>query len=279
VYWTPHYNLPLFARTQRLVVTVQDVCHLALPEMTGGPVRRAYARLMLDQVRRRAHGVLFSSHFSRREMERLVGAPSAPTAVSPLAVSGEWWNTKDQSFRLMDGPYFVYVGNFKRHKNIPALLSGFRQVADRIPHSLVLIGRSKGLRVDPAVQQALAGLERRVLLAGEVDDVTLRAYVAHATAFVTASLYEGFGLPPLEAMAAGCPCVVSNAASLPEVCGDAALYCDPRDASSIAARLLEIATNDSARACLIGKGRERARQFTWKRCAEDTVALLEQTLA
>jgi glycosyltransferase involved in cell wall biosynthesis len=107
----------------------------------------------------------------------------------------------------------------------------------------------------------------------------LRQHVAHADAFVTASLYEGFGLPPLEAMAAGRPCVVSSAGSLPEVCGDAALYCDPRSRESIAARLLEIATDEPLRARLIARGRARAQELSWDRCAARTAALFDTVLA
>jgi len=96
---------------------------------------------------------------------------------------------------------------------------------------------------------------------------------------VTASLYEGFGLPPLEAMAAGCPCLVSEAGSLPEVCGDAALYCDPRDESGVASRIVEIATDAELRNRLIASGRARARDFTWERCATATLAELDRAVA
>jgi glycosyltransferase involved in cell wall biosynthesis len=109
-----------------------------------------------------------------------------------------------------------------------------------------------------------------------VDDALLRRYVAWADALVLPSHYEGFGLPPLEAMACGCPAIVSDRASLPEICGDAALYCNPDDADDIAARMLEAATSEATRARLREQGLARAREFTWDRCARETVALIER---
>lgn len=282
LYWAPHYNIPLFMRARPLVVTVHDVCHLALPELTGGFLRRSYARMMFQSVRRRARGLLFVSEFSRNEMNRLVGRGDngALSVVSHNAVDETWWRARELApSRPIAEPYFVYVGNMKRHKNVPALLRAFRAVADRVPHKLVIIGRREGLRADPAIEPEARQLGERVLFTGEIDNPDLRRYVAHAHAFVTASLYEGFGLAPLEAMAAGCPCVVSTAGSLPETCGDAALYCDPHSERSITEKLLQIATEEETRQRLIARGRERAKQFTWERSAERTATLLERALA
>ena len=111
---------------------------------------------------------------------------------------------------------------------------------------------------------------------GLVDDALLKRYVACAEALVLPSFYEGFGLPPLEAMACGCPAIVSNRASLPEVCGDAALYCNPDDVEDIAARMLEVAGDEALRAQLREKGLARARRFTWDRCARETLAVIER---
>jgi glycosyltransferase involved in cell wall biosynthesis len=112
-----------------------------------------------------------------------------------------------------------------------------------------------------------------------VDDALLKRYVACADALVLPSFYEGFGFPPLEAMACGCPSIVSDRASLPEICGDAALYCNPDDAGDIAARMIEVATNEALRDELREKGLARARRFTWDRCARETVALIERLQA
>ena len=278
VFWAPHYNIPLLLR-HRIVVTVHDVCHLALPETTGGWLKQSYARVMFSQVGRRAATILFDSEVSRGELGRFAAARGR-TAVAPLGVDESWFCARTSApERPLADPYLVYVGNWKRHKNIPALLRAFNRVLDRIPHRLVLIGRSEGLNADPAIDRELSALGERVLTTGEISAPALRRWVAHAAALVTASLYEGFGLPPLEAMAAGCPCLVSEAGSLPEVCGDAALYCDPRDESGVASRIVEVATDAELRNRLIASGRARARDFTWERCATATLAELDRAVA
>jgi glycosyltransferase involved in cell wall biosynthesis len=282
LYWAPHYNIPLLMRGRPFVVTIHDVCHLALPELMGGALRSGYARWLLKAARGRARRVLFDSEFTRRETVRLLGAGEngIKGTVAHLAADEEWTHAREQApTRPLPEKYFLYVGNIKRHKNVPLLLRAFGNVRDRIPHRLVLIGRREGLRVDPGVAAEAARLGERVLFLGEVSKGLVRRYVAHAEALVTASLYEGFGLPPLEAMAAGCPCIVSSAGSLPEVCGDAALYCDPSDESSVSARLLEIATAPHVREQLIARGRRRAAQFSWQASAATTAAALEGALA
>jgi glycosyltransferase involved in cell wall biosynthesis len=276
VYWAPHYNIPVLL-SKRLAVTIHDVCHIAVPEPGNGALRRTYAQFMLGSVRRRARVILFDSEFSQSEMRRLVGDPAGAFTVAHLAVDDDWFAARERfPDRPMPEPYLLYVGNIKRHKNVPMLLRAFRDIQDRIPHTLVLIGRSVGLRGDPEVDSAARDSGPRVVFAGELPTEQVQRYVAHADACVTASLYEGFGLPALEAMAAGSPCLVSSAGSLPEICGNAAIYCDPRDRASIAGRMYDIATDASLRQRLVARGRERARQFSWDRCAAATAQLLER---
>ena len=277
LYWAPHYNIPLLL-SKRLAVTIHDVCHLAIPEMVGG-IGRAYARFMLGRVRRHARAILFDSSFSRQEMQRFVGEPDGSAAIAHLAVDDDWYTARARwKDRPLPEPYLVYVGNMKRHKNVPMLLRAFRDVQARIPHRLVLIGRGEGLRADPEIASEMRTLDGRVVVAGEIATDQLQRYVAHADACLTASRYEGFGLPALEAMASGCACLVSRAGSLPEICGDAALYVDPHDQASIADGIVRIATDPGLRATLVAKGSERARQFSWDRCADETVSLLSRAL-
>lgn len=278
LYWAPNYEVPALLRMP-LVVTVHDVNHLALPELLGSRVRRLYARWMLRSSLRRARRVLFDSAFTRDETRRLTGDEGAKGTVVHLGVDEAWHRAREMSTRPLAEPYFLYVGNIKRHKNVPFLLRAFARVQDRLPHRLVLLGRTEGLRVDPGVAPALADLGGRVALLGEVPPEIVMRYTAHAEAFVTASLYEGFGLPALEAMAAGTPCIVSRAGSFPEVCGDAARYADPRDESSFAEAMNELATNPALRALLVKRGRERASRFRWENAAEATAAVLEKAIA
>ncbi|HYC50057.1 MAG TPA: glycosyltransferase family 1 protein [Gemmatimonadaceae bacterium] len=274
VFWAPHYNVPLAVRAP-LVATIHDVCHLAVHDALDSGIKRTYARVMLDQVRRRARGILFVSEFSRDEMARIVGAPDGIVSIAPNAVAEEWFQGEDSARPLPD-PYLAYVGNWKVHKNVPLLLRAFGRVVQRIPHRLVLVGRRHGLAADPSIEREVARLGDRVVVTGQVEDAEVRRWVRHADALVTASRYEGFGLPPLEAMAAGRPCMVARAGSLPEVCGDAARYCDPHDEASVANALVDIATNHALREELVRKGHVRARAFDWDRSARLAAELLEQ---
>jgi glycosyltransferase involved in cell wall biosynthesis len=172
----------------------------------------------------------------------------------------------------------VYVGSVKPHKNLVTLLAAFASLSPEIPHDLVVVGRRARMTTDAAALREAERMGSRVAITGELAFDDVRAHVAHADLLVMPSLFEGFGLPPLEAMAAGVPCVVSNAASLPEVCGDAAEYCDPRDAASIAAAIRRVLGDPARQAELRERGRARTALFDWDRCAESTLAAMEQAL-
>jgi len=278
LFWSPHYNIPLAWRG-RLVVTVHDVVHLALPQFFGGFHRQAYARFMFRRISRSADAIMTVSEFTRTEFERLLGVPRARPEVVHNGVDREWFDLAP-SPRPYPRPYLLYVGNVKPHKNLGRLLEAFGQLASRTPCDLLLLGKSEGfLTGDSGVQAAAGRLAPRVQLLGTVSQNLLRQYVAHAEALVLPSLYEGFGLPPLEAMACGRPTIVSRAASLPEVCGDAAVYFDPLDATSIAEAILRVLEDPELQETLRSRGLERARRFTWERSAQATLAILERVLA
>jgi glycosyltransferase involved in cell wall biosynthesis len=277
LFWSPHYNIPL-AYTGRLMVTVHDVAHLAMPEFAAGVAKQLYARAMYGAVRRRARAIVFDSVFSRSEFLRLVGGSRGAIEVVHLGID-PIWRRQPAPDRPRARAYIVYVGNVKPQKNLGVLLRAFASIKDSIPHDLVIIGRKDGMRTaDQALAVEARALGDRVELTGEIPFDRLRALVSNADALVAPSLYEGFGLPPLEAMAAGCPCLVSRVASHPEVCGDAASYCNPHDAADVAQALQRLLTDAGLRATLRERGTRRAAQFTWERCADATIGVMERTI-
>ncbi|MGE0358914.1 MAG: glycosyltransferase family 4 protein [Burkholderiales bacterium] len=277
VLWSPQFNIPLAYRG-RLVVTIHDVLHIALPQYMKGLHRRLYARTLLAAVRHKANRIICDSRFTADELGRLVGIRSARIDVIPIGVDESWFSANPGA--RPPRPYFVFVGNVKAHKNVVGLIRAFREVAPKLPHDLVIVGKKQGfITGDRSAEAMAAELGERVRFTGLVEDAEVKRCVAGAEALVLPSFYEGFGLPPLEAMACGCPTIVSAVASLPEVCGDAALYCDPHDAADIAARMIEVATDEALRAMLRAKGMERARRFTWDKCARETLQVLEHTAA
>jgi len=275
--WVPHYNMPLAWRG-RLLVTVHDLAHLALPEVFGRGARRAYACLTFAAVRRRAAGLLYVSRFTRNEFHRLVGAPRGAEWVVPNGVDPAWFEVEAPV--AGERPYFIYVGNVKPHKNLGRLLEAFSTLVGEIPHDLVLAGRRRGfLTGDPEVARRAESLGERVRFAGFLAADQLRRTVAGASALVLPSLYEGFGLPAIEAMACGRPVLAANAGALPEVCGDAALYCDPRDPVDIAAGLRRLATDPELAARLAAAGPPRARRFSWDDTAAAVAVAIRQLVA
>jgi glycosyltransferase involved in cell wall biosynthesis len=173
-------------------------------------------------------------------------------------------------------PFLLYVGNIKPHKNLSRLVDAFGRIKDQIPHDLLLIGQKEGFRTgDQKVEAQSRVLGERIAFTGYLPTERLRDYLAHATALVFPSLYEGFGLPMLEAMACGCAVIASNAASLPEVGGDAALYFEPRLPSEIAAKILEVVQDEALRQSLKKRGLARAREFSWEKTAEETSRVID----
>jgi glycosyltransferase involved in cell wall biosynthesis len=273
--WAPHYNAPVFTR-KPLVVTIHDVGHL-IPSIAPGMLRQTYARTLMTRATQRAAQVICDSTFTKSEIERRLPALKRPARVVHIGVAPEWREPAPPASPHRR-PYLLFVGNVKPNKNLPALMRAFASIASRIEHDLVIVGRRDGLRADQAALELARHLGDRIHVTGEVSDDALRAYVSHASLFVFPSLYEGFGLPPLEAMAAGTPCLVSTAASIPEVCGDAAAYFDPTNETELAGRIRELLSDDQGRARLAQLGRARAATFTWERAAEETARAMEGAL-
>lgn len=278
LFWATHYNIPIFYRGDMLV-TVYDLFHLAMPKLVGGWHKRFYAKLMFNMVRWRALAVLTISHFSKKEFCRFTGPTQQSIYPIHLGVAKAWFHIKP-SARRYSKKYILFVGNVKPHKNLSALVSAFNLICKHIPHDLVIVGKREGFITGDAVVADLAtSLGSRVHFTGYVDDAALHQYFAHAEAMVFPSLYEGFGLPPLEAMAAGCPVLVSNAGPMLEVCGDAALYCDPRNVDDMAQKLFTILNDEPLRMTLRQRGLERASTFTWERCIVQTCDVIRGLLA
>ncbi len=277
LYFATHYNVPLFYRG-KMLVTIYDLFHLAMPDLVGGLHKRLYARAMFNAVRRKASAIITISHFTKKELIRFTGREKQEIYPIHLGVEGSWFNIK-KDVSPHGNAYVLYVGNVKPHKNLSALIKAFGSICDKIPHDLVIVGKKEGfITGDEIVAREAGRLGARVQFTGYVDNGRLQQYFAHADAFILPSFYEGFGLPPLEAMAAGCPVIVANAASLPEVCEDAAIYCDPYSYEDIADKILLIVNDSSLREMLRKKGLAHARHFTWEKCVNETCEVIDKLL-
>lgn len=244
VFHAPHYVVP-FTRVP-VVVTIHDLIHLHQP--LRNPVARIYARVMLRRAVRKARCVLTVSHAVKEQLEAELGARDVRVAGNGVSVPRREPEEPRGTGRKAD--YFLYVGNDKPHKNVGTLV----EAAKRAHVRLVLAG---------AAFERYGGR-------GFVSDEELSRLYANAIALVLPSDEEGFGLPALEAMAHGTAVITSRAPALVEITGDGALHVDGRDADALANAMRRVAGDPSLRADLAAKALERAREFTWKRCAEAT---------
>lgn len=275
--WIPHFNAPL-VYPGKLAVTIHDIAPLALPEILGNAVKRAYAKLLIERATTQAAAILSASEFTSRELQQRLNVDPAKISVAYQGLDASW-QTHATPHREPDNiPYLLYVGNVKPNKNLKLLLEAFAQVQSCLPHRLVLAGRMRGFGTnDDAVLKQAESLGPRVRFTDEIPDSELIALYAGAAALVLPSLYEGFGLPILEAMHLGCPVLCSNAASLPEVAGDAALFFDPHNAESLIQCLLQV-TDQPLMDTLTTAGRTQAALFTYAQCATQTAAVLNPLL-
>ncbi len=272
LFHAPHYVLPPLVSC-RSVVTIHDCIHLMFPQYLPNRIAHVYARASIRLAARRATRVLTVSESSKRDILRFVDVCADKIDVIHNAYDERFGvepREEDvvrvrERYQLHD-EFVLYAGNVKPHKNLERLIQAFDQVRKQgLDHlKLVLIGDeiSKYAALRRAVHQHQ--LHKYVRFLGYLPEETLAVMYRLAGVFVFPSLYEGFGLPPLEAMASGTPVVTSNVSSLPEVAGDAAMLVDPYDPEAIAEAISRVLTDEGLRRDLRQKGLARARQFSWE---------------
>ena len=284
--WSLGYTAPLWAAC-RQVVTIHDMQYLSHPADLSWPAWLATHTLVVQAAERCNH-ILTLSEFSKREIVRHTGV--APEKVTPtlLAAAPEFFTPLPAEALAalrrdvlgFEQPFLLCVANTYPHKNVHRLIEAFGVLSSDIPHRLVLEGRPR--RGEHLVQSALQRLpnRERVMRLEHVDRPTLLALYQAAEVFVFPSLYEGFGLPVLEAMASGTPVVAMRQASVPEVGGENIVYAEQDVATELAARIREVLQlSTAARAAQIAAARARAATFSWERTAASVAAILRATAA
>lgn len=279
----PAHVLPLI-HPRRSVVTVHDLGYLAYPE-AHKPADRRYLAESTRWNARQATAVLADSAATQADLVRAYGVDPAKVRVVYLGRDETLAPVRDGStvaaVRSRYGVaqrYLLYVGTLQPRKNLARVLDAFSRIAGQPAAAgvqLVLAGKRGWLYDDLFAQVNRLGLAARVLFPGYIPDEDLPALLSGALAFVFPSLYEGFGIPVLEAGACGVPVITSNTSSLPEVAGDAALLVDPHDVDAIAAAMLRLVEDDALRAELARRGQENVKRFSWEKCARETLAVLE----
>ena len=268
-------SAPLFKRRQ--VCTFHDAAVFDVPQAYSKAFVRWY-RLLFRMQAWLCRGLLTVSEFSRARLSHHLRIAPAQFGVIPngadhiAAVACDERVLKEH--RLEPGRYLLAVGSGNPSKNFATLLEAFSTLDETSPTHLVVVGGSNDAVF--AAQWPLREQEPAVVKTGRVDDARLKTLYTHARAFVFPSLYEGFGIPPLEAMMCGCAVVASDAASMPEVCGAAAGYFDPTSKVSIGQVLARVLRDDAWHTALCEAGREHVRTFTWKAAAIRLLAELRR---
>jgi glycosyltransferase involved in cell wall biosynthesis len=277
----------IYFKRMKLAVTIHDLIPLVFSQEAKGRqwdlLRAGYLSCL-----HRADLILTDSEWSKRDMVERFGVPSNRIVIAYLGFDSRMFNTlqpgtpPDQDLLRrygIDRPYLLHVGSWQPRKNLHRLIRAFRLWEQRARDSslqLVLCGvRAPRIdRLDELIQEL--SLDGRVIMTGRVADSELVKLYQQALGFAMPSLYEGFGLPPLEAMACGVPVMSSNRSSLPEVLSDAALYFDPESEDEIASAIEKLCSDSALRTRLVSSGLGRVKQFSWEACARATLAAIQE---
>ena len=283
VLFVPAHVIPWPAPVAPAVVTVHDLGYRHYPA-----AHRLSDRLYLDWATRHSaratRRVIADSQATARDLTTFYHTPPDKISVVYPGVDPTLEPVSDEGQRAavrerygIPGAYILHVGSLQPRKNLARLIQAFAQLGDAFPEGcLVLAGRRGWLYDDLFAEVKRLGLGERVIFSGYVDDGDRATLYSGARVFAFPSLYEGFGFPVLEAMRCGTPVVCSDASSLPELVGEAALTVPPTDVDRLAAALRRALTDEGLRFDLIARGFEQAGRFTWEACARATLAVLEE---
>lgn len=283
LYFEPHF-IPLDIKARRRVVTVLDFSFAKFPHWHPKDKVQYFQKHFWKKIKT-ADRIICISDFIRNEaMREFEFLPEKLTTIY-LGVDSRIFrrlSSRESTFLEKRPPlprkFILFVGSLEPRKNLSGLLQAFGQLKERWGKEFKLVLAGLQGWENKNIWEQIQQLGDDVLYLGYVPITELGKLYNLASLFVYPSFYEGFGLPPLEAMACGCPVVVSNAASLPEVCGEAAHYVNPHEVESIAAGIEKVLGDDAYRENLIGKGLARAGQFTWEKSAREHLRVFEETL-
>lgn len=280
LFWSPHYNIPLGPiRAKKRVVTIHDAYPLAHRRRFSF-LKNIYSRTVMNAATRLSDAIITNSHFSQTEIIRWTGAKAKKMQIIPLGVCDTQWTSEPKADATIlkkyaiRSPFFLMVGWAKPHKNLITVLQAMECLKnEEESFHLVLVGP-----IAPPLENLVSSLSICVQSIGTISSSDLAAFYRQAEALIYPSLYEGFGLPPLEAMRCGCPVIAPRRASLPEVCGDAALYINPELPQEIAQAMMTIRRKKFIKEGLKTRGFQRSALFRWENCAQKHLELFEELI-
>ena len=290
----PHFNVPIFY-FGKFVVTIHDLitshfstCRASTKSKILYRLKHLVYQFVIYLAIHRAQQIISVSNFTKQEVKQEFKIKSKKITVIYEGVSKlinrdkQVLLNKQIIFKkyFINKPYFLYVGNAYPHKNLTKLLTAFKLFSQRQKYQLVLVGKNDFFyqRLKTLAKQRNLLSQRSIIFTGFVPDDELAILYQQCQAYIFPSLYEGFGLPPLEAMAQQAPVIAARAGSLPEILGPAALYFDPQQESNIVQVMEQLVDDDSLKQQLIINGNQQIKKYSWTYCAQQTLSIYQQTI-
>ena len=286
LFHSPHYNIPLRFRN-RLVVTIHDLNHLEFPENLASPLHRAYAKYMYHEIAVRADHIITDSRKIKNDVMEKLGVEENRITVIPLGVSRNFQPCSDEEkirdFRekhQIPERYLFVMGINKPHKNFRFLFRALRGLweSKKLKLPLVIAGPGDKGKRDIVNLSNEEGVQQYIYPAGSFTRDEAPILYQGAEALIFPSLYEGFGLPPLEAMKMDVPVLASNREPMTEVIGEAGIYFDPESEEDLQTKLTELFENPGKKKEFVQKGRENLKRFDWKKTAEKTLDIYRRVI-
>ncbi|MBB3058532.1 glycosyltransferase family 4 protein [Mucilaginibacter gotjawali] len=287
IFWSPHYNVPLLGiKCEKKVVTIHDVYHLAFYKDLSLK-QKLYAKVVINNAVKTSDAIITVSDFSKSEIIKYTACNPGKIAVIYNGVEQSVTNVNPGTVRekyQLPAKYILFVGNVKPHKNLKTLLKAFLLLNERFKsiYKIVIAGKKDGFITGDRDLidwvNANDELRDRVVFTGYIDNDDMNGIYLNASLFVFPTVYEGFGLPPLEAMLNSCPVIASNASCIPEVCGQAALYFDPMNEYDLKNAIEKVLTDKATMDEMVNEGLERIKLFDWKNAADSHIRLFNQII-
>ena len=275
----PNQNFARYALflNNPFIVTVHDVIRFCFDFSDETVSEKLLLKLDIRGIKR-ANRIIAVSQHTKNDLTKHFKIPENKISVIYNGIDHTVF--KPYQVKLLDKPYILYVGSERPRKNLGRLFAAFAKLKPEFPELKLLkigaAGRSKEYRRDTIKQIADSGISQDIIFVDRASETDLAHYYSSAALLAYPSLYEGFGLPPLEAMACGCPVVTSNISGLPEVVGNAGIIIDPYDIDSLAQAMKQVLTDNKKREEMVAKGLTQARKFSWERAAQETLKVYKK---
>ncbi len=280
LFWSPHFNVPLAKiRAKRRIVTLCDI-YFFMHQKNLSWLKKKYAQIFYQKAIDASERVITISSFSEREIRENLKRTEQKIVTIPLGVERQDF-VEGEKKRKLPSSFFLYVGNLKPNKNLERLFRAFSKLSSENPSlSLAVISRSKKQEREKIIREAFSGekLPSSIIFFEDVSNKELPFFYKEAISLVFPSLYEGFGLPPLEAMIAECPVLASNIEVIQEVCKSSVLYFDPYQEGEIYQRMKQVLEDTQMREELREKGKIYAKNLSWEKTIKSHVTLFEEIL-